>query len=97
MVKVVITKSTVKGKKYTAIFYDKDKKIKTTHFGQAGADDYTLSRDKEQRTRYRNRHEKDLKTRDYKRAGFLSYYILWGESTSIKQNIKSYKSRFNLS
>jgi hypothetical protein len=97
MVKVVITKSTVKGKKYTAIFYDKDKKIKTTHFGQYGADDYTLSRDKEQRTRYRNRHEKDLKTRDYKRAGFLSYYILWGESTSIKQNIKSYKSRFNLS
>jgi hypothetical protein len=97
MVKVVITKSTVMGKKYTAIFYDKDKKIKTTHFGQAGADDYTLSRDKEQRTRYRNRHEKDLKTRDYKRAGFLSYYILWGESTSIKQNIKSYKSRFNLS
>ena len=96
MVKVVITKSTIKGKKYTAIFYDKDKKIKTTHFGQDGADDYTLSRDKEQRTRYRNRHEKDLKTRDYKRAGFLSYYILWGESTSIKQNIKSYKSRFNL-
>ena len=97
MVKVVITKSTVKGKKYTAIFYDKDKKIKTTHFGQYGADDYTLSRDKEQRTRYRNRHEKDLKTRDYKRAGFLSYYILWGDSTSMKQNIKSYKSRFNLS
>jgi hypothetical protein len=97
MVKVVITKSTIKGKKYTAIFYDKDKKIKTTHFGQYGADDYTLSKDKEQRTRYRNRHEKDLKTRDYKRAGFLSYYILWGESTSIKQNIKSYKSRFNLS
>ena len=96
MVKVVISKSTVKGKKYTAIFYDKDKKIKTTHFGALGYDDYTLSRDKEQRTRYRNRHKKDLKTRDYKRAGFLSYYILWGDSTSIKENIKSYKKRFNL-
>ena len=97
MVKVVISKSTVKGKKYTAIFYDKDKKIKTTHFGATGYSDYTLSRDKEQRTRYRNRHKKDLKTRDYKRAGFLSYYILWGDSTSIKENIKSYKKRFNLS
>ena len=96
MVKVVISKSTVKGKKYTAIFYDKDKKIKTTHFGATGYSDYTLSRDKEQRTRYRNRHKKDLKTRDYKRAGFLSYYILWGDSTSIKENIKSYKKRFNL-
>ena len=97
MVKVVISKSTVKGKKYTAIFYDKDKKIKTTHFGATGYSDYTLSKDKEQRTRYRNRHKKDLKTRDYKRAGFLSYYILWGDSTSIKENIKSYKKRFNLS
>ena len=97
MVKVVISKSTVKGKKYTAIFYDKDKKIKTTHFGATGYSDYTLSKDKEQRDRYRNRHKKDLKTRDYKRAGFLSYYILWGDSTSIKENIKSYKKRFNLS
>ena len=97
MVKVVISKSTVKGKKYTAIFYDKDKKIKTTHFGATGYSDYTLSKDKEQRERYRNRHKKDLKTRDYKRAGFLSYYILWGDSTSIKENIKSYKKRFNLS
>ena len=96
MVKVVISKSTVKGKKYTAIFYDKDKKIKTTHFGATGYSDYTLSKDKEQRERYRNRHKKDLKTRDYKRAGFLSYYILWGDSTSIKENIKSYKKRFNL-
>ena len=40
--------------------------------------------------------EKDLKTGDYKRAGYLSYYILWGDSTSRKINIDSYKRRFKL-
>jgi hypothetical protein len=97
MVKVEIKKSDSKGKKYTAIFYnDNDKKIKTTHFGSAGMDDYTLTGDKEARKRYRERHKKDLDTKDYKRAGYLSYYILWGDSTSLQENIKSYKKRFNL-
>ena len=94
--KVVIKKSTNKDKKYMAIFYDGEKKIKTTHFGAKGMDDYTLTGDKEARQRYRERHKKDLDTKDYKRAGFLSYYILWGDSTSLQDNIKSYKNRFNL-
>jgi hypothetical protein len=56
----------------------------------------TFTRDNEQRTRYRKRHKKDLTTNDPTRAGYLSYYILWGESRSIRKNIKSYKNRFNL-
>jgi hypothetical protein len=59
-------------------------------------DDYTLTHDKQQRSRYRERHKKDLKTRDPTRAGFLSYYILWGPSTSVRENLRSYKSRFHL-
>ena len=94
--KVVIKKSTNKDKKYMAIFYDGEKKVKTTHFGLKNADDYTLTGDKEARKRYRERHKKDLDTKDYKRAGYLSYYILWGNSTSLQENIKSYKNRFNL-
>ena len=94
--KVVIKKSTNKDKKYMAIFYDGEKKVKTTHFGLKNADDYTLTGDKEARKRYRERHKKDLDTKDYKRAGYLSYYILWGDSTSLQENIKSYKNRFNL-
>ena len=70
---------------------------KTTHFGSAGMDDYTIKKDKQQRKRYRDRHQKDLSTEDYMRAGFLSYYLLWGESTSMRENLKSYKKRFNLS
>jgi hypothetical protein len=59
-------------------------------------DDYTLTHDKQQRSRYRERHKKDLKTGDPTRAGYLSYYILWGSSTSVRENVRAYKSRFHL-
>ena len=94
--KVTITDSTNPKKKLMAIFTDDDgKKIKTTHFGQAGADDYTITNDKEQRTRYRNRHKKDLDTNDYKKAGYLSWFLLWNKPT-LTESIKDYKKRFNL-
>ena len=96
IMRVEIKPSTNPKKKLMAIFYDNDKKVKTTHFGQRGADDYTITKNKEQRERYRARHKKDLKTGDFKKAGFLSFYILWGDSTSRRTNIASYKKRFNL-
>ena len=84
-----------KTKKYTALFMI-DGKEKKVSFGAKGYDDYTIKKDKEQRDRYRKRHAKDLKTNDPTRAGYLSYYLLWGDSTSLKQNIKDYKKRFKL-
>lgn len=93
---MVIKKSTNPKKKLMAVFTKDNGRTKTTHFGQAGAPDYTITKDKEQRTRYRTRHKKDLNTKDYTRAGYLSYYILWGNSTSRKENISSYKKKFNL-
>jgi len=94
--RVVIKPSTNKNKKYTAIFYDGDKKIKTSSFGDSRYSDYTQHKDKKRRDRYRTRHKKDLETGDYMKPGFLSYYILWGDSTSLKTNISKYKKRFNL-
>ena len=98
-----IIKSNKPDKKYTAIFCKctgksccKDADKKKVHFGSAGMDDYTITKDKEQRDRYRTRHKKDLETNDPTRAGYLSYYILWGDSTSMDQNIKDYKKKFNL-
>ena len=93
---VVIKKSTKPDKKLMAVF-DIDGKKKTTHFGSKGMDDYTKTKDKEQRKRYRQRHAKDLNTNDPTRAGFLSYYILWGNSTSLDKNIADYKKRFKFS
>jgi len=79
-------------KKWRAEFSDN----KGVEFGQAGADDYTITKDKEQRDRYRARHMKDLETDDPRRAGFLSMEILWGNSTDIARNIASYKRKYNL-
>jgi hypothetical protein len=47
--RVVIKKSTNKDKKMMAIFYDGEKKIKTTHFGATGYTDYTLSKDEKKK------------------------------------------------
>jgi hypothetical protein len=59
-------------------------------------EDFTITKDEEQKKRYRDRHRKDLLTNDPTRAGYLSYYILWGDSTSFQKNLSAYKRRFNL-
>jgi len=92
-----IEKGTAKNKKWKAIFYDAEgKKIKTTQFGDNRFEDYTQHKDKKRRSKYRTRHKKDLNKGNYMSAGFLSYYILWGESGALNTNIKSYKKKFNL-
>lgn len=92
---VKIVKSDKAGKKLMAVFKNKKTgREKTVHFGDASMSDYTKHRDSERKGRYQNRHKKDLATGDPTRAGFLSYYILWGKSTSLRENIASYKRRF---
>ena len=95
MTKLQITKSD-KEKKYKAVFTKDDGKTKTVHFGANGYEDYTQHHDKKRRDLYRNRHEKDLKG-DYMRPGYLSYYILWGDSTNLQTNFKSFKNKFGFS
>lgn len=97
MVKLIkVVKSSDPKKKYEAHFELDNGRKKITKFGSSGMDDFTLTGDKSQRDRYRTRHKKDLKTDDPTRAGYLSYYILWGDSTSVRKNIADYKKRFNL-
>ena len=93
--KMIVKKSDKPNKKLMAVFTKDNGRTKKTYFGSAGMDDFTITKDKEQRARYRQRHKKDLKTNDPTKAGFLSYYILWGDSTSRSENIKNYKKRFN--
>jgi len=93
---VSVVSSDKPGKKMKATFKDTETgRTKVTHFGASGMDDYTRTHDKEQRARYRQRHAKDLKG-DPTKAGYLSMWILWGNSTNIRDNISAYKSRFNL-
>ena len=97
---IKIIKSDKPKKKWIAVFKLDNGKEKKVHFGfnnpKDPKNDYTLHNDKQRREKYRKRHAKDLKTNNNLRAGYLSYYILWGDSTNIKTNIANYRKRFNL-
>ena len=93
---VSIKPSTKSGKKLMATFENKNNKRRSvTHFGATGYSDYTKSNDKEQRARYRSRHKGDNLTNP-RSPGALSWYILWGNSTSRSQNTSAFKRRFAL-
>jgi len=85
-----LIKSPNADKKYRAVFSD-GKKI---DFGATGYTDYTLSGDKEKRARYLTRHRGNESWNNPRSAGALSRWILWGDSTSIQQNLASFKSKF---
>jgi hypothetical protein len=88
--------------KYIAVFRrrkrDGDTTIerRRTPFGARGYEDYTMHKDKDRREKYRIRHAKDLRTGDPTRAGFLSYYILWGDTTSLRRAVQQYRERFGM-
>jgi hypothetical protein len=92
---VKIVASSRQDKKWMALF-QVEGTHKTVHFGSRGMDDYTITHDKEQRARYRARHARDLQTNDPTRAGFLSMFVLWGDSTSREENIAAYVRKFRL-
>ncbi len=100
-VKLVIKPSTRKGKRFSAVFSDKGKQVKITHFGQKNPKKgtYIDHKDKEIRKNYRARHDATEKKfhNNPKRASTLSRFILWGEATNLKDAVKDYKKRFNLS
>lgn len=76
--------------KYVAIF-ENGRRVK---FGAEGYEDYTMHHDMKRRDAYRSRHRKDLDTKDAYRPGYLSWYILWGDSISMRENVADYNRRF---
>lgn len=93
---VNIKPSTSQGKKMMAIFYDEaKKKVKTTHFGAVGYDDYTGHQDLQRKMNYLSRHETREDWNDYMSSGCLSKYILWNKP-SLTESIKDYMNRFKL-
>ena len=94
--KVVIKSSTKAGKKMMATFSNsKGGRTKTIHFGAAGMDDYTKTRDKAQRARYISRHRRNENWSVPDTAGSLSRYVLWHKETK-SASISAFKRRFNL-
>ena len=94
--KVTISDSTNPTKKFMAIFYNDDgKKVKTSHFGQARADDFTTTKDETKKKNYLARHKVRENWNDFMSSGSLARYILWNKPT-LTSSIADYKKRFNL-
>jgi hypothetical protein len=83
-------------KKYKVVLSDNGRQ-KTIHFGSRGADDFTLTKDEEQKKRYIARHEakEDWTASGIKTAGFWARWILWN-LTSVRSSLADVKKRFNL-
>lgn len=94
-IKVIIKKSTKPEKKLMAIFTMDNGRTRTTHFGASGMDDYTKTRDKEQKQRYLKRHRRNENWNNPLSAGALSRWILWNKETR-GASVTAYKKRFNL-
>ena len=94
-VSVVIKKSDKSEKKLMAVFTMSNGRTKTTHFGASGMDDYTKTRDKDQRSRYLKRHRRNENWNNPVSAGALSRWVLWNKETR-SASINDYKKRFNL-
>jgi hypothetical protein len=94
---VSIKPSTTSGKKMMTIFYQETKKkVRTTHFGVSGYEDYSGEhQDLQRKMNYLGRHEKKGNWNDYMSAGSLSKHILWNKPT-LTASIEDYMRRFKL-
>ena len=92
---VSLASSPRKDKKYEFAYTDDGKKIKTIHFGSKGSLTYLDHKDKTKRDNYIARH-KVRENWDKVNAGSLSRYILWGDSTDLQTNLKTYLKQFNI-
>lgn len=98
--KLRIENSKAKGKRFVAIFTDKNNKEKRVNFGLKNPKigTYIDHGDKEIRRRYRARHE-PVEKKFYgnpQKASTLSRFILWGEAKNLKDAVNDYKKKFNL-
>jgi hypothetical protein len=89
-----VKKSNKPGKKWNFTF--KNDHTFTRSVGNSTAENYTQHHNKTRRKRYLQRHKKNLNTKDPTRPGYISYYVLWGNSTSFEDNLAKYRKRFHL-
>ena len=92
---VKIKKATDGKHKFVAIVRVGGKQRKIP-FGAKGMSDYTLHHDKERRQRYVARHKsrEDWTKSGRLTAGFYSKHLLWGPTTSMKNNLEIISRRY---
>ena len=93
---LTVKPSTRKTKKLMATFEMNDGNKEVIHFGAKGMNDYLIYYQenpklaKERREAYRKRF-KSATTAPLNTANALSYYLLWGDSSSLQRNISSFR------
>jgi len=97
MIKYIqVTKSTRPNKRYTAIFYNNErKKVKTVHFGYDKGSTYIDHKDDKIKNAWIARHRVNGTFDIPTTASSLAYYILWTEKT-FEGGLKNFLNRFNL-
>ena len=73
-----------------------DKERKRVHFGQKESSTYIDHKDDKKRAAYIARHKVRENFNDPLTSGALSFHLLWGKTTSLRENIALFKKRFNL-
>lgn len=80
-------------KKYDATIITESGRNKTISFGFKGMDDFTRTKNEEQKKRYIARHQARENWSDPTTAGFWSKNILWNKPT-IAASLRDTKARF---
>jgi hypothetical protein len=73
-----------------------DKDRTKVHFGAKSSSTYLDHKDETKRKAYIARHKVNEDFNKPMTAGALAKHILWGATTSLRENIKLFKKRFNL-
>ena len=87
---IIIQKSNIPFKKFTAIINDK----KTIHFGDNRYQDFTKHKDTERKKAYLARHKKD----NFNNPLYPSFYstnLLWNKPT-LKESIQATNNKYNV-
>jgi len=71
-------------------------KQKTVQFGSRGSSTYLDNKDEAKRKAYIARHSVREDFNNPLTPGSLSKHLLWGATTSLRENISLFKKRFNL-
>ena len=85
-------KSSISSKKWSVYIPTTRGNLKKVSYGASGMSDYTIHHDKDRRERYRQRHINDHIKDPYK-AGFWSWWHLWGESSDSEKAFKNAVSK----
>jgi hypothetical protein len=82
-------------KKYDAVLETDEGRKKVVSFGSKGMDDFTLTKDENQKKRYLARHKIRENWSDPKTPGFWSRWYLWNKPSK-NEALRDLRERFNI-